>query len=86
MTITLPKKLETRLFALYPDEKECQSVVASNLDKWLKIMEIMEKKRSPLVLQVVENAKAKSKSLAENGLTREKAYEELLQRTQKLGL
>ena len=86
MTITLPKKLETRLFALYPDKEECRSVVASNFEKWLKIMEIMEKKRSPLVRQVVENAKAKSKSLAENGLTREKAHEQISQKVKKLGL
>ena len=86
MTITLPKKLETRLFALYPDKEECQSVVASNFEKWLKIMEIMEKKRSPLVRQVVGNAKRKAKELSQNELTREKAYDQILQKVKKLDL
>ena len=86
MTITLPKKLETRLFALYPDRDECQSVVASNFEKWLKIMEIMEKKRSPLVRQVVENAKRKAKDLVENELTREEACDQISQKVKKLNL
>ena len=86
MTITLPKKLETRLFALYPDQEERRSVVASNFEKWLRIMEIMEKKRSPLVREVVENAKLKAKELSVNDLTREEVYDQILQKVKKLNL
>lgn len=86
MTITLPKRLETRLFALYPDKEECESVVASNFEKWLKIMEIMENNRSPHVLQVVENAKLKAQELSANNVSREEAHRQILQKVKKLGL
>jgi hypothetical protein len=87
MTITLPKKLESRINQLFPKKKEREAFLSNNIEGLVNMMTLLEAQdRDPRSLRVLEKARAKAEHLQEKGITRDDAYDQLRRKIKKLGL
>ena len=87
MIISLPKKLESKINQLFPQKKEREDFLSSNLEGLVNLMTILEGQgRDPRSLRVLENAKIKANQLRSEGTTTNEAYDRLREKVKKLGL